>query len=88
MRFDTFRFELVLTFLDFQTVAWIEEQCNCNYTITETPYTTQVIPSFYVCIIIFGLFGNSIVIYLTHHFQRKTVVDTYVKNLAIAGIGG
>ena len=53
----------------------------------ETVYSTKIIPSFYVFIIFFGLLGNSVVIYLTQQFRRKTVVDIYVKNLAIAGVG-
>ena len=35
--------------------------------------------------IIFGLIGNIIVIYVTNKQKRKSVVDQYVKNLAIAG---
>ena len=35
--------------------------------------------------IIFGLIANLIVIFLTNNFKLKTVVDQYVRNLAIAG---
>ena len=69
----------------FQTMNWLRDKCKCKYA-EETFYTTRILPTFYIFIIFFGLLGNSAVLYLTNQLKRKrTVVDTYVRNLAIAG---
>ena len=67
---------------NFETIAWMEEQCQCH--AAESHFTTKIIPSIYVLIILFGVLGNAFVIYLTNQFRRKTIVDIYVTNLAIA----
>ena len=53
--------------------------------LKDSQYNDVVLPCFYLVMIIFGLIGNIIVIYVTNKQKRKSVVDQYVKNLAIAG---
>ena len=59
--------------------------CKPLKALNDSQYNDVVLPCFYLVMIIFGLIGNIIVIYVTNKQKRKSVVDQYVKNLAIAG---
>lgn len=68
-----------------ECVAACQKQCE---PFKDTWYNNRFLPMLLFATIIFGLIANLIVIFLTNNFKLKTVVDQYVRNLAVAGILG
>ena len=80
---------LLLKPLAIRLVESVSQVCSIHCkpykALSDSQYNDVVLPCFYLVMIIFGLIGNIIVIYVTNKQKRKSVVDQYVKNLAIAG---
>ena len=57
---------------NIKTVRWLKQQCMCNES-SEDYLATRIVPAIYLFVVIFGIFGNILVLLLSFKIGIRTV---------------